>query len=519
VEGDDGQRSDASDRRRSAPPSQRSDAGFRRLIECAPDAIGVERSGILLYANPTLVDLLGVPSAKDVVGRAVADLVHPEDRPRLLDAVSGRTKPARKGQSHEYRIVRPDGELRTLDVIAIGIEFEGEPAVLGFARDVTERNRLRAEVMEADRLAAMGTLAAGVGHEINNPLAYALLNMQALEREIARVVPLERAADALQMVRNALVGIDRVRAIAHDLKAFSRSDPETRGPIDVRSVLESALNMAAHEIRLRATLVTHFEEVPPVLANEARLGQVLLNLLVNAAQALPERPRGRHEVRVSVLLGEGDQVVVEVADTGPGIPDALLERIFEPYFTTKPLGKGTGLGLSIARSIVKSLGGTLAAANCPQGGAVFRLSLPALGAYASKPGIPVGARRGQGRIRVLIVEDEPALALALERAIEESHDALVAPDGREALGVLLRDPTFDAVLCDLMLSGMSGIELFEEVRGKLPELAGRFVFMTGASQTARMREFLASVGRPWLEKPFDAAALRQLLTSLAPAAE
>jgi PAS domain S-box-containing protein len=505
---------DISDRRRVLEALQESEARFRRLIEAAPEAIGVARDGAMAYANPALVELFGLSSASELVGRSVAEMIHPEDRQREAMARCG--KDARAGQPIEYRIVRPDGQLRTIEAVSIGIEFEGAPAVLGFARDVTERNRIRSQLVEADRLAAVGTLAAGVGHEINNPLAYVLLNLQALERELPRLAAPERVADALEMVRNALTGIDRVRTIARDLKSFARSDPDARGPVDVRRVLESAINMAAHEIRLRARLVTHFEELPPVLANEARLGQVFLNLLLNAAQALPERRTDRSEVRVSATAGADDRVIVEVSDTGPGVPESMRERIFAPYFTTKPLGVGTGLGLSIGRSIVASLGGTITVNDAPGGGATFRVELPVLQSYAAKPSTPPPAPRDQHpRLRVLIVEDEPALALALERALGEGHDALVVPGGREALGVLTRDPSFDVVLCDVMMPGMSGVELYQALRAQVPGLADRFVFMTGGTQTPRIRAFLSEVGRPWLEKPFDARELRQLLVEIA----
>jgi PAS domain S-box-containing protein len=506
---------DISDRRRVLEALQHSEGRFRRLIEAAPEAIGVARNGAMVYANPAFVELFGFRNASAVVGRSVVEMIHPDDRQRMAEALAQRQAEQRTGQPREYRIVRPDGQLRTIEALSIGIDFEGAPAVLGFARDVTEQNRIRTQLVEADRLASVGTLAAGVGHEINNPLAYVLLNLQALERELARLVAPDRIADALEMVRNALTGVDRVRTIARDLKSFSRSDPDARGPIDVRRVLESAINMAAHEIRLRARLVTSFEDVPPVLANEARLGQVFLNLLLNAAQALPERRTDGHEIRVVARQGDDDRVVVEVSDTGPGVPEAMLERIFDPYFTTKPPGVGTGLGLSIGRSIVSSLGGTLTVSNAPGGGATFRVELPALRSYHGKPStLPPQLRDQASRLRVLIVEDEPALALALERALAEGHDALVVPGGREAMSVLARDPSFDVVLCDVMMPGMSGVELYEALREQSPAITERFIFMTGGAHTSRIREFLAETTRPWLEKPFDVRELKQLLAEI-----
>jgi PAS domain S-box-containing protein len=509
---------DISDRRRATDALRESERRFRQLIEIAPDAISVSRDGVVLYANSAFVSLVGCKSADDLRGQPLVQLVHPDDRPRLRERLALR-QGGEQGTVAEYRIVRPDGEIRTVDVVGIGFEFEGAPAVVGFARDVTERNRLHTERIEADRLAAMGTLAAGVGHEINNPLAYVLLNLQAIERELPGLSSSDRVSAIGTMVRKALEGVDRVRSIARDLKAFARSDPDTRNPVDVLRVLESALNIAGHEIRLRARLVTSFEVLPPVLANEARLGQVFLNLLLNAVQALVEGTSPRNEIRVSALPGDADDVVVEVADTGPGVPEALLERIFEPYFTTKPIGVGTGLGLSIARGIVKSFGGTLTASNAPGGGAVFRVWLPALKSYASTAPTAPSMRATPRRMRILIVEDEPTLALALERAIADEHEALVAPGGREALAVLLRDDTFDVVLSDLMMPGMSGPELYREVRARNAHMATRFIFMTGGADTPSIRSFLESAPCPWLEKPFDTGDLKRLLERVASASE
>jgi PAS domain S-box-containing protein len=503
---------DTSERRRALEALSRSEASFRQLIEAAPDAISVVRDGLLVYANPAYVALFGFSSAAEMVGRKLEELVHPDDRQRLRGRLKLRQEGAH-GDPVEYRVVRRGGELRIVEVVGIGIEFEGAPSVLAFARDVTERNRIRAELMEADRLAAMGRMAAGVGHEINNPLAYVLLNLQMLEQQIERWGPTDRLADARDALRNALVGVDRVRTIARDLKSFSRLDPDTRRPVDVRHVVESAINMALHEIRLHGRLVTRFDEVPPVLANEARLGQVVLNLLVNAAQALSDRPSDHNEVRVSVGPVDGDRVVIEVADTGPGIAPEILGRIFEPYFTTKPIDVGTGLGLSIGRSIVTGLGGTLTATNLPVGGASFRIVLPGITSDVGRSAMPAPVSGRGRRLRVLIVEDEPALALAIQRALSERHEAMVAPGGREALDLLKRDEAFDVVLCDLMMPGMSGMELFESVRTRDSNLVGHFIFMTGGAPPPHIRDFVASTGRAWLEKPFDMVALLAFLDS------
>jgi PAS domain S-box-containing protein len=508
---------DISARKKMMEALTASEARFRQLIERAPDAIAVSRGGRWIYVNPAMVSLLGLRGAADIVGRTLFDLVHPDDHPQLRSRLDSAAR-GNPGAPIEYRVVRPDGEVLTLELTSMTIDFEGSPALLGFARDVTRRNQVRAQLIEADRLAAMGTLAAGVGHEINNPLAYVLLNLQALERDLAHLVPAGRLPEALHMVENAISGVDRVRAIVRDLKMLSRADTDAQSTVDVRRVMDTTLHIASVELRHRARVVTRFDDVPPVRANEARLGQVLLNLLMNAAQALPEGRVGDNEIRVSLRRAEDGQVVIEVADSGPGIPEHVLPHIFEPFYTTKPVGVGTGLGLSICRSIVTRLGGEIVATNAPGGGAVVRVTLPSA-QDASEPARGAGEpRRPRRPLRLLVVEDEADLARALVIALGRlGHTVVVALSGSAALEHLVHDrvrnPDFDVVLCDLMLPGLSGVELYEAVRRRVPELARRFVFMTGAD-TSPVREFLARVDAPSIEKPFQAEELLEVIARL-----
>jgi signal transduction histidine kinase len=234
-------------------------------------------------------------------------------------------------------------------------------------------------------MAAVGTLAAGVGHEINNPLSYIISNLEhsceeaeMLERMAGSSEPLrERLRDMQQVLREALMGADRVRRIVRDLKTFSRQDEDTRGPVDLRAVMDSAAKMAAGELRPRGQLVRDYTvDVPPVEGNEARLSQVFLNLMINAAHALPEGKPGQNEVRLTLKRGGAGQVVAEVRDTGSGMPPEVLGRIFDPFFTTKPVGRGTGLGLSIVFGIVKSHGGSIQVESEPGNGTTMTVYLP-----------------------------------------------------------------------------------------------------------------------------------------------
>jgi CheY-like chemotaxis protein/anti-sigma regulatory factor (Ser/Thr protein kinase) len=377
-------------------------------------------------------------------------------------------------------------------------------------------------LVEADRLAALGVLSAGIAHEINNPLAYLLLNLEYLSRELPTLAQHPGKLDALLVrVRDACHGADRVASIVRDLRTFARADEGERGPVDVKAALESALNIASNEIKQKAELVRDYEPVPAVDANPNRIEQVLLNLLLNAVQALPSPEEPGHEVRAQ-LRAHGGQVFITIEDTGSGIPDELLGKIFDPFFTTKPVGVGTGLGLPICRSIVRGLGGEISVRSVVGRGSAFTVTLPASNAtlphklLSPRPPSPPPAQRG----RLLVVDDEISVARTLKALLQNEHDVILAGSGAEALEAIASDERsgFDVIMCDLMMPGMSGMELYERLKQARPGLEARMVFMTGGVSMDRAREFLASRVNLTFEKPFDFDRLRRALRRLVEAA-
>ncbi|WP_240358192.1 ATP-binding protein [Myxococcus vastator] len=257
-------------------------------------------------------------------------------------------------------------------------ERSGRRLLAGVAVDVTDRKAMQAQLVVSDRLAAVGTLAAGVAHEINNPLAFVLSNLSFLAGELhalARELPSGRMGELEEVLREATDGAHRVRQIVRDLRTFSRGDDEVATAVNVQAVLESAITLARSELKQRAQLVRDYREVPLVEGNEGRFGQVFLNLLINAAQAIPLGRSEQHEVRLT-LRKAGDRVVIEVRDTGVGMPPEVRARIFDPFFTTKPVGEGTGLGLSICHGIVTGFGGDISVESEEGRGSTFRVSLP-----------------------------------------------------------------------------------------------------------------------------------------------
>jgi PAS domain S-box-containing protein len=257
--------------------------------------------------------------------------------------------------------------------VPVGDKF----AAVVFIRDISDRRRMQDRLAVADRMATVGTVAAGVAHEVNNPLTYVLLSLDKIARDLPKLAAdPTRLAATRRTLDDALEGVLRVRNIVSDLRSFSHGLDEEQRPVDVGAVIQSAINIASHELRSRAEVRQHLQPVAPVVANEGRLGQVFLNLLVNAAQAIPEGQPERNEVRVSTRMVGADRVVVEVADTGCGMPPEVLRRAFDPFFTTKPIGIGTGLGLSICHRIITALGGELEAESRVGEGSVFRVCLP-----------------------------------------------------------------------------------------------------------------------------------------------
>ncbi len=378
----------------------------------------------------------------------------------------------------------------------------------------------QAQLVQAGKMAAVGTLAAGVGHEINNPLSYIISNLEhsceeaeALGRLVESSEPLrERLRDMQQVLREALMGADRVRRIVRDLKTFSRQDEDQRGPVDLRAVMDSAAKMAAGELRPRAQLVRDYApDVPTVEGNEARLAQVFLNLLINAAHALPEGKPEQNEVRLVLKRGEAGQVVAEVRDTGSGIPPEVIGRIFDPFFTTKPVGVGTGLGLALCQAFVASMGGRIEVESQPGKGATFRVTLPMASVQLERaPRSTQAQASGTARGRVLVVDDDPLVSSALRRTLVRDHEVEVVVSSRRALELLTSPGSgFDVILCDLMMPEMTGMELHAQLTAEAPEQARRMVFITGGAYTPAAREFLERVSNPRVEKPFEPEALRE----------
>jgi PAS domain S-box-containing protein len=443
-------------------------------------------------------------------------LVHPEDRERVAEGFRRAVHGGKANWTDEYRLRRANGTYaRVLDRGAILRDAAGKPVrILGAVMDLSEREEMSARLAQADRMASVGTLAAGVAHEINNPLAYVIANLDYAHQEIEAAVAAQQPPEGSELpraLREARDGAERVRLIVRDLKTFSRPDDARMERVDVGRAIDSAVTLAWNEIRHRARLVKDYTPVPEVWANEARLSQVFLNLLINAAHAIPEGAADRHEIRVSTRRDARGRVVAAVQDTGAGIPEEIRPRVLEPFFTTKAMGEGTGLGLSICHGIVSSLGGELLFDSEVGKGTVFRVVLTPRAVEGEVANVIRVVETGRRRGRILAVDDEQLVLNALKRTLSSEHDLTIFTKPQAALAWLDQGQPWDLILCDLMMPEMTGMDFHAELSRRMPERAGHVIFVTGGAFTAGARDFLGRIENIRVEKPFEAKALRQLV--------
>ena len=478
---------------------------FRALVENAPDAIVISRDGIVLYANAAAAELLGHASAADLVGKPMTFL----DR-RSVEVMRRRIQQmAGTGERlvpREYAAKRADGTEITAEIASTLIEYEGAPAVLAYARDVTERVRLRAQLAHADRLAALGMMAAGIAHEINNPLTFISLAGEMLSRRVGDT-------DAA-LVAEMRDGVERIAAIVRDLRVFGRYEDEPAGPVNVAAAIDAAERLVSHELRPRARLVKEIGALPPALGVARRVEQVLVNLFLNAAFALEDKPDGRVVVSARATP---THVIVTVTDDGPGIPEDALERVFEPFFTTRASKGGTGLGLSICRDIVVRAGGSLVARSQVGRGTTMEMTLLRASPDSARPEPPPPSPPVSSRSRrVLVVDDEPLIVASLKKALGRHMTVDGETSSERALARLLDGEELDAVVCDVMMPGLTGAELHERVARARPDLAARFVFVTGGTYTARERDYLARLPNACIAKPFAVPDLVRAIEAASP---
>jgi signal transduction histidine kinase/PAS domain-containing protein len=412
---------------------------------------------------------------------------------------------------------RPESALITLIDVTSGKEASDalRDADRTLRRTISSVSTLQDQLARSEHMASLGLMAAGVAHEINNPLSYILSNLSfAAERAIDQ--------ESRMALREALEGAGRVRDIVRDLKTLSRLDSEEElKPVDARNAVDAALKLAFEEVRHRAKIQRHFSEVPRVIGDETRLVQVMLNLVTNAAQSITPGAPDENQITVEVKRAESgaDEVEIVVTDTGAGISANHLPKVFEPFFTTKPAGEGTGLGLSICHRLVHGMGGHIHVSSETGKGSRFSVFLCVAaphGTHQDEVESPPSEQAPSSlrRLHLLIVDDEMMVARAAQRVFEGQFKVDIALDGRTALEKLTHTD-YDVVLCDVMMPGLSGLDLYRQVRAQNEGLAARFVFATGGLFNQELSDSVRRLSNMIVEKPFDAKALRRVIETAA----
>ncbi|MCK5942482.1 MAG: PAS domain-containing protein, partial [Planctomycetes bacterium] len=449
-----------------------------RQMQMAEDLVGLGHWRVDLkqnrpYWSPKVYEIHGrdpetyVPNLEEAI-----DAYHPDDRQMVQDYVAAAVE-KHADFEFEARVVQPGGDIRWVHSRGVPeVGQDGEVVSLfGVFRDITDARRLEESMRRSERMASIGTMAAGIAHEINNPLSYLLGNLQMLEEDLAELREAgdsEALREMRPMIEDSVAGALRIRKIIDGVRSFTRVEAVKAVPVDVNDAVHAAVSFAEHEIKVRARTALDLQAAASVLVDETQLVQVLVNLLVNAAQALPEGAASEHCITVSTQ-DEGDFVGIRVADTGPGVPAEIRPVIFDPFFTTKPVGTGTGLGLSICHTIAEQSGGSIELE--PTGaGACFHVRFPVAAGEATAPDVAAPAAPVvEGLPSLLVVDDEPQVLTMIRRATQKMFRVETAESGREAIERFVSGRRYDLVLCDLMMPEVTGIDVVERLAECCPE--------------------------------------------------
>ncbi len=475
----------------------------RRSWQEVVDAISpalciVDRGGRIRRANRAFADLVNAPPAS-LIGRPWQAFIPPE--------WSGELQRALEQQGAGREVDLRTGE-RTYAVTAVPITSTDRSALVLLFDDQTERRRLQDQLIQSEKLSAIGQLIAGIAHDLNNPLA-SVVGFADFLKEVPNVPPALR--EPLTVIQEEA---ERASNIVKNLLGFARKQEHQRRPTPLRPLLDATFvllrnQLMAHRVEARIEIEP---DLPAPDIDPNQIQQVFVNLINNAAQAIASTGRpGRVLVRARRWL---DGVAIDVIDDGPGMSEPVAAQVFEPFFTTKPEGEGTGLGLSISQGILREHGGRIMLFTEEGRGSSFTVQLP----LASRPPAPPpepGAGAPTKRLRVLVGDDEPHILHYMRATLEAwGHTPVVASNGREGLELTERE-TFDLVISDLRMPELGGREFYEELARRQPAMLDRLVFSTGDTVRGDTLAFLESIDRPYLHKPFSLAELRALLAGVA----
>lgn len=421
------------------------------------------------------------------------------------------------------------------------------PRSLRYAMQRSMTEALRERLMHSDRLAAIGQLAAGVAHEVNNPAAFLLgnttLGLELLDAMEAKLTELRETLveklgpdhaeivaasieetglagdikEQREMLQDSAEGIDRIASVVRDLGSFARIQGAEVSLVDLNRVVEAACNLTRAEVRHRAALALDLGEIPTIVGHEARLTQLFVNLLLNAAHAIEVGTSAEHRVAIKTsATNDGQGIIVTVVDTGAGIPAERIDKIFEPFFTTKPQGKGTGLGLTLCAETARSHRGSIEVESTIGEGSTFTVFIPADTGLVADPYVPTpdGGTLVPQTGRILLIDDEPQVLKSMARILGKHHDLVALTDAKEALDELSSDAAFDVVFCDLMMPGLDGPAFYDHLEAHHPDMLERVVFVSGGAVTPRTQDFVRERPVTVLGKPMRPDRLRKIVSRI-----
>ncbi|HTA77167.1 MAG TPA: PAS domain S-box protein [bacterium] len=492
----------------------KSEENFQTIIKEMPDGVLIADEGEVLFVNNAFAKMLGYGSPLEIIGWSLLDLIHPDYHGICQERLSLLMKDGQPVTNTKFKLIGKDGKAIEVESAGIPIQFNGKKAAMGVISDNTLQNEMRRQATLNDKLATVGTLAAGVAHEVNNPLTYILGNLSFLGEQLEEMKAhmlqkgcadqecIKILKEMTEEVAETTKGGERIRDIVKGLKAFVRSSDDKAEKVDLNQMVESALNMTYHIFKQKARLEKDLAvDMPLLMIHSGKIQQVFINLIINAAQAIEGNQPGKNKIRVRT--GHNiNGLFVEFTDTGKGIPENILPRIFDPFFTTKPTGVGTGLGLSVCNEILRHYQGSLEVKSQVGQGTTFTVRLPILEEPLTEREELI-QHSGSQFGRVLVVDDEPGNLEVMCRAIRKKHTVLKALSGLEAMAVLAKeDGQIDAVVTDVNMPDMNGIDFYQAVESQYPDLEKRFIFMTGGIFSEETKDFLKKIPNVCLEKPF-----------------
>ena len=504
---------DITDRKIAEDSLSESEERYRTVIENSNDGIAIVKDEIFIFVNRKFSEMFGYESPQEIKGRPALSVVHPDDAPKVNQALLMRQFDEKIVARYEFRGLKKDSEHIFLEASETNITFFGQPVSLLYVHDITERKSLESQLLHAQKMEAIGTLAGGIAHDFNNILT-ALMGYATLMQ-----MKMDKDSSLRSYVDQILSASRKAADLTQSLLAFSRKQSVTLVPLDINNtikVTEKLLKkLIIEDIELRTSLA---KDDMIVMADKSQMDQILFNLVTNARDAMPKGGTITIETDVATIdstfirihgFGEpGRYVLINVSDTGTGMDEATKVKIFDPFFTTKEVGKGTGLGLATVYGIVKQHSGYITADSEPDRGTTFRIYLPAVMAKVDQEQQKTAHAVIMGKETILIAEDNKAVRRFMREALQRhGYTIIEAIDGEDAVDKFKQHRNIDLSIIDSVMPKKNGREVYEEIHGINPHV--KTLFMSGHTRDVVLNKGIEDKEFDFIAKPLSLNALLQ----------